>query len=114
VKDWQNRNRIKTPSGPAWLTVPVLRKGYLTKRICDLEINNAEPWRRKHWRSLTTAYGKAPHFDDYAAFFEEVYARDWKHLDELTDHMLRWFLDTLEIDVRTPARIGLLVHRDEV
>ena len=28
-KDWNNRNRIKTPDGPIWLTVPVLKKGYL-------------------------------------------------------------------------------------
>src|SRR5712691_3981985 len=77
-KDWNNRNRIKTPSGPIWLTVPVLRKGYLEKPIRAIEINNAEPWRRKHWRSLAANYEKARYFDDYAAFFQGVYARDWQ------------------------------------
>lgn len=100
-KDWNNRNRIKTHAGPIWLTVPVLRKGYLEKRICELEINNAEPWARKHWRSLVSAYSKAPFFDRYAPFFEDVYGREWRTLCELNDHMLRWFLDTLGI--RTPV-----------
>jgi hypothetical protein len=98
-KDWNNRNRIKTPSGPIWLTVPVLRKGYLEKPIRAIEINNAEPWRRKHWRSLLANYAKAPFFDDYAGFFEDVYLRDWQYLANLNDFMLDWFLRTLGIDV---------------
>jgi hypothetical protein len=98
-KDWNNRNRIKTLTGPAWLTVPVLRKGYLEKPIRAIEINNAEPWRRKHWRSLVANYAKAPYFDEYAGFFENVYARDWQYLAELDDFMLEWFLRTLGIHV---------------
>ena len=26
-RDWRNRNKIKTPSGLSWLTIPVLYKG---------------------------------------------------------------------------------------
>jgi hypothetical protein len=99
-KDWNNRNKIKTSAGPKWLTVPVLRKGYLDKPFHAIEINNAEPWRRKHWRALATSYAKAPHFDDHAAFFEEVYARDWQYLTELDEHLLRWFLEVLGIETR--------------
>lgn len=101
-KDWNNRNRIKTAQGPIWLTVPVLRKGYLDKTISDLEINNAEPWARKHWRSLQSAYAKAPHFARYRDFFADTYARPWHSLVELNSYMLRWFLDTLGI--RVPVR----------
>jgi hypothetical protein len=98
-KGWNNRNRIKTPAGPTWLTVPVLRKGYLEKPIRAIEINNAEPWRRKHWRSLLANYGNATHFDDYAPFFEDLYAREWRYLAELNEHVFRWLLDTLDIEV---------------
>jgi hypothetical protein len=100
-KDWNNRNRIKTPAGPIWLTVPVLRKGYLEKPIRAIEINNAEPWQRKHWRSLEANYRRAPHWDAYAPFFAEVYCdREWQTLAELDEHMLQWFLDTLGISTR--------------
>ena len=98
-KDWNNRNRIKTPQGPIWLSVPVLRKGYLERTISDIEINNQEPWARKHWRSLKLAYGKAPHFNRYAGFFEDTYERRWESLVELNTHMLKWFLETLAINV---------------
>jgi hypothetical protein len=45
------------------------------------------------------AYGKAPYFMRYRDFFADVYDREWTHLAELNDHMLRWFLDTLSITV---------------
>ena len=28
VRDWRNRNKIKTPQGLKWLTIPVNSKGY--------------------------------------------------------------------------------------
>lgn len=99
-KDWNNRNRIKTASGPVWLTVPVLRKGYRSKLLDEIEINNALPWRRKHWRTLEAAYRKAPFFADYAAYFESVYSQEWRTLTELNESMLQWFLDALGIRVR--------------
>lgn len=100
MKDWNNRNHIKTAQGPLWLTVPVLCKGYRDKKIRDIEINNQEPWQRKHWRSLQINYGKSPHFDRYAPFFQEVYTRSWRTLVELNEHMLRWFLEMLGISVK--------------
>lgn len=102
-KDWNNRNRIKTPQGPLWLTVPVLTKGYLEKQITEIEINNVEPWRRKHWRSLLGNYRGAPYFKIYSDFFEELYKRDWRFLAAFNDHMLQWFLKTLGIQVEFHA-----------
>jgi len=58
-KDWNNRNQIKTQNGLIWLTFPVLRKNYLQKTISDIEINNKEPWARKHWKSMQLTYSKA-------------------------------------------------------
>ena len=96
-RDWNSRNKIKTANGPTWLTVPVLRHGYREKTIREIEINNQEQWRRKHWNSLCLAYGKAPYFQQYAPFFEEVYKKDWQYLTELDEYLLGWFLETLGI-----------------
>lgn len=95
VKDWNNRNRISTPQGPIWLSVPVKKKGHLEKKYTEIEIDNSLPWARKHWRSLALSYKKAPHFAAYADFFEAVYSREWNTLVELNEYMLRWFLETL-------------------
>jgi len=99
-RDWNNRNRIKTADGCVWLPVPVLTKGYREKPLRAIEINNHEPWRRKHWRAISFAYRKAPHFERYASFLEETYNREWHYLAELNDAMLRWFLQELGIKVQ--------------
>ena len=59
--DWRNRNRIKTPHGIAWITVPVRRQG-LGQRICETLINYATPWTDRHANLLREHYRKAPHF----------------------------------------------------
>ena len=98
-KDWNNRNQIKTQSGPTWLSVPVLRKGYLDRTISDIEIDNSQPWAHKHWRSIQNAYSKAPYFKLYADFFTDIYSRRWERLVDLNETMLCGFLGILGINV---------------
>lgn len=98
-KDWNNRNKIKTPQGPLWLTVPVLTSEHREKAIREIEINNATSWRKKHLSSISNNYRKAPYFEKYAPFFEDVYGRKWKYLSELNEYMLKWFLKELGINV---------------
>jgi len=39
---WRNRNRIKSASGPAWITIPVLHSRKHGQRIMDAEIDNQQ------------------------------------------------------------------------
>jgi hypothetical protein len=98
--DWNNRNKIKTAQGPLWLTVPILTEGHLDKKFPQIEIDNTKDWRKKHWLSIKTNYQKAPYFKKYAPFFEDVYSREWTHLSELNEYMLKWFLQELGISVK--------------
>lgn len=98
-KEWNNRNKIKTVSGPIWLTVPVLSKGHWEKSIGEIEIDNSSDWRRRHWRSIYFNYKNAPYFSRYADYFEDVYKTDWKYLVDLNETMLKWFLQELRIKV---------------
>lgn len=79
--DWRNRNRIKTPKGPTWLTVPC---GPGENRLIrEVEIGDST-WQRKHWETLRHCYGKAKHFKDYEELFKEIYlGREWNNLSEL-------------------------------
>ena len=115
-KDWLNRNKVKTPAGPIWLSVPALHKGHLESTIADIRIDNSLPWRRKHWKSLQVNYAKAPYFGQYAAFFEDVYAQTWERLVDLNEYMLKWFLATLGIDtpVRDAGEIGFEGHKSDL
>ena len=95
---WQHRNRIRTKDGWMWLTVPVLTKGRYYQKINEVEINNDINWRRKHWMSIYLNYKKAPHFNKYSDFFEDLYKRNWDRLIDLNMEVISYLLKALKID----------------
>ncbi len=79
VRDWRNRNRIKTPDGgTCWLSVPVL--GGRNQLISEVKIDYSRDWRRKHLETLRHRYCKAPYFDRYFPGIKEIYHRGCEFL----------------------------------
>lgn len=95
-----NRNKIVVNGEPTWLTVPVKMQGHISKKINEMQIDNDRDWKKKHWQSIYQNYKKTPYFNNYAAWLEDVYKRDWNNLADLCDYMLKWFLDVLGIKVK--------------
>jgi hypothetical protein len=71
-RDWRNRNRIKTPNGLIWLTIPVEVKDKYLQKIKNTVISDTG-WNRRHWKSITYNYSKARYFHVYKSLFEELY-----------------------------------------
>jgi hypothetical protein len=80
---WRNRNRIKSPSGPFWLTVPVRHSGRNLPTNHSIQIDQRQPWARKHLGSIRQFYHGAPHLDHYLPELEELLHRDWSLLIDL-------------------------------
>jgi hypothetical protein len=96
--DWRNRNRIKTPSGPAWLTIPAGQSQ--SRLICDVELP-ATDWPRRHWKRLEACYSTAPHFQTYRPYLEEIYLRGaWLRLSDFNQHLIRTIAQWLGIAAR--------------
>ena len=92
--DWRNRNKILTPQGEVWLSVPVGANEH--RLIVDVRINDSA-WQRKHFKTLEMAYHKAPFWKRYEEFLRSVYLeRQWTYLYELNrfliEHISRDFL----------------------
>lgn len=71
-RDWRNRNKIKTPNGLKWLTIPVDTKGKFYQKINETKIMGNE-WCDDHWRALTLNYAHAPYFKTYEELFHDLY-----------------------------------------
>lgn len=98
-KDFNNRNRIKTHTGPIWLSVPVDAKDRFNRQICDIKII-PDGWNKKHIKSIRHSYQKAPFFKDYIDVLEDyLLGREHVFLTELNTGMLKMFLKLLGIDV---------------
>jgi hypothetical protein len=68
--DWRNRNKIKTPRGLEWLSIPVGQD--ISRRIRDVELPDRR-WQGKHWKTLDANYRRAAHFAEVAAVLEPLY-----------------------------------------
>lgn len=71
-RDWRNRNKIKTPNGLLWLTIPVEVKGRFFQKINETKISEKD-WNQRHWKTIITNYAKVKYFKEYKEYFEELY-----------------------------------------
>lgn len=94
---YRNRAYIKGPHQLEKLTVPV-QGGSKKIRTSEILIDYRQKWVQQHWRALRTAYGKAPFFEHYAPYFQEVYDREPARLWELNWELLTLCLKLLDID----------------
>ncbi len=72
VRDWRNRNKIITPYGIAWLTIPVETKSKYLQKIQETKIADKN-WNINHWKSLVYNYARAPFFKKYQPILENIY-----------------------------------------
>lgn len=83
IRDWRSRNRIKTPNGVFWLTVPVKARGARESLIKDIEVDNGQQWQQKHLKSLESFYKKAKFFADIYEIISDVYRKSYEFLIDL-------------------------------
>jgi hypothetical protein len=84
--DWRNRNKIKTPSGAQWFTIPVGNHNDLL--ISEVKLDSPD-WAETHWKTLYQFYSKAPFFKNYEALFKKIYLESkWSSLSELNQTLI--------------------------
>jgi hypothetical protein len=97
---WRNRNRIKTSSGPQWLTVPVLLKDKGFRPIRDIEVNTVVPWAKKHIKAITQNYSKAPFFPVYSDELFAILDESWEYLIDVDMAAIEWLSRQLGIKTK--------------
>lgn len=84
--DWRNRNKIKTPKGVEWISVPVGQN--IRRSIRDVKLPDTQ-WQKRHWKTLESNYIRASHFEEVATLFEPLYRnRRYTHLSELNHELI--------------------------
>jgi hypothetical protein len=90
-QSWQQRNRIKTPTGLQWLTVPVIFNGRFGQHIRDVEIRETDFWR-KHLRAIELNYRRTKHFGRYYPELSDLFSQmGGSLLVELNSQIIQWF-----------------------
>jgi len=119
-RDWRNRNKIKTPQGSKWLSIPVEAKGKYFQKINEIKVSE-KGWMKKHWQSIIHNYSKTKYFKEYKDIFEELYLScDEEYLSQINYKFItaineilgiktkiRWSSEFELIDGRTEKLLGI-------
>jgi hypothetical protein len=99
-RDWRNRNKIKTPNGLQWLTIPVEVKGKYLQKINETLISDKN-WNIIHWNVIKQNYSKAIFFKENKEFVEDLYLGCKEiFLSQINYHFLTRFCELLEIKTK--------------
>jgi len=100
-RDWRNRNKIKTPDGLFWLTIPVKVKNRYLQKIKDTKVAD-KTWSKKHWQTISSyAYPGAEFFDKNKQFFEQLYlTSDEEYLSDVNYKFIKSICNLLNIKTK--------------
>lgn len=94
---YRNRCYIISAQGKEKLIVPLTFK-HGKVFITDVRIDYDQKWLNNHWRTIRSAYGKAPFFEHYCDDIEKVLFRKFTFLYDLNYNLLSLCLKWLKWD----------------
>lgn len=106
--DWDNRNKIHTAEGSAWLTVPVLNK--FGEKLNEVKIDNTKNWNSKHRTTIKINYQNAPFFQKYWEKIEHILNSKWEKLIDLNLTLIEFFNFELGIKTKTVRSSELQIN----
>ena len=95
-----NRNKIKTPQGSQWLTVPIKIKGHINNSILKTKIDNTFSWQEKHLKSIQMNYSRAHRYKECFYKIEKLVNIKENNLAEFGFEHLKFWLEELNIKTK--------------
>jgi hypothetical protein len=95
---YRNRCYINTANGIVVLIVPVIATHEKTN-ISEVRIDYRQKWLNNHWRTIQTAYGKAPFFEYYAEDLQRILFQKFEFLYDLNLKLLTLCLKMLKMNL---------------
>jgi len=97
-KNWRNRNRIKTPNGLLWLSVPVLSNRHTM--IDEAKILYDSNWIEKHIKSMVLNYRNSLNLDECIEGYSRILTSKYETLSELNITLCKWIMQLLGIKTK--------------
>lgn len=97
-RDWRNRNKIMTPKGEQWLTIPLNQDNYFAK-IYEMEVSDPL-WTISHFDILRKNYRTSPNWKRYEDELEWAYIDAPTNLSQINRRFLN--LGCAWLDIKTP------------
>ena len=93
-----NRNKIRTPHGWSWLTVPLKSVSKSSEvLINEIEIASDNNWNEKHLRAIQFNYSRSLYYSQYSDYFQYFYNKKWDLLQPMLVESSKYILNELKI-----------------
>jgi hypothetical protein len=96
---YRSRCHLKSSQGVETLIVPVTTPLNKTT-ITDVRVDYSQKWLNNHWRTIQSAYGKAPFYEFYADALNKILFKQHTFLYDLNLELLTMCLKWLKLDIR--------------
>ena len=83
-----NRNKIKTPQGWCWLTIPVEKCNGLSTNINETRTKDELNWKEKHLKTIEMNYKKSPYFREIFPELSEIINKKYGTLAEMNEAII--------------------------
>jgi hypothetical protein len=93
-QSYRNRCFINTAQGPVMLVVPLTNK-HGKVPIKDVSIDYSIQWQNNHWRTIESAYRKAPYYEYYSEDIRKIIYHSYKFIFDLNLELLSFCLKCL-------------------
>lgn len=90
------------------LTIPVIGGREQKTLLREIRIDNSANWQIKHWRSLTSAYGKAPFFEFFSESVKKLLFNREDFLFSFNYNILVWICKTLKVEATLDFTEGFI------
>ncbi len=87
VRGWVNRNRVLVNNEPKWVTVP-LQGASQNRKICDTFLDPSPQWRVRTLKTIKSAYGRAPFFEEVFPMVEGLIGHQAVNLSDYLTHQI--------------------------
>ncbi len=87
--DWRNRNKIKTPRGVEWISVPV-HYDHTSQLIEDTRIDYDTPWSQKMLNRIRESYHRSPCFEPYFSELNDLLMASAASISEMNLRLINW------------------------
>jgi len=93
---WINRNRLLLAGEPRYFTIPLLGASPF-RRICEVEVQPPETWRRRVLESIRQSYSRAPYFAQVFDLVADVLSAQTTHIGEIAKRSIEMVAKYLDL-----------------
>lgn len=111
-QSYRNRCFINTAQGPVMLVVPLTNK-HGKVPIKDVGIDYNIQWQNNHWRTIESAYRKAPYYEYYFEDIRKIIYHNYAFIFDLNLELLSFCLKCLRHKAQLSVSVSYKKNSEE-